>query len=203
MKVKIKRKKHFKQKYIIMIIAIILIFIGTSYSLLSTTLYINGKANADFNYTLQPVANNNGNYSSNTGFTTTVIIITRTLYEFVRDVREDNRLTTEIENGNKFTFTNNNYNTTFTFTLKNNSPLQLTNGTISVTDDKSGSYMSPSGTPRLGSTTLSANGTTTVSVTIAFNTRYDSPANSYIEYTINYKYNNLNVSYKYKVLVVS
>ena len=202
MNVKIKRKKHFKQKYIIMIIAIILIFIGTSYSLLSTTLYINGKANADFNYSLQPVANGN-NYSSNTGFTTRLLFITNVeLFEFVKDVKTDNMLTTQIKNNNKSWRTGTN-DTTFTITLKNNSPLQLTNGTVTVNDSQSGSYMNPSGTPSLGRTTLAANGTTTFSATIDFDIRRDVAANSYIEYTINYKYNNLNVSYKYRVLVIS
>ena len=201
MKIKIKRKKHFKQKYIIVIIAIILIFIGTSYSLLSTTLYINGKANADFNYSIIPVANGN-NYSSNTGFTSTVLFVTRTTFEFVQDVIEDNMLTTEIKNNDKFWLTNSMHNTTFTITIKNNSPLQLTNGTVSVTDG-SDSNMNPTGTPALGNTTLAPNGTTTFSCTIALATRTSVAANSYITYNITYKYNNITVLYKYRVLVVS
>lgn len=201
MKIKIKRKKHFKQKYIFIIIAIILIFIGTSYSLLSTTLYINGRANADFNYSIVPVANGS-NYSSNTGFTTTVLFITNTLFDFVQDVREDNMLTTEIKNGEKFWITSSMYNTTFTITLKNNSPLQLTNGSVTVTDG-SDSNMNPSGTPTLGSTTLAPNGTTTFRATIGFSHRSNVAANSYITYNISYKYNNITVLYKYRVLVVS
>lgn len=200
MKIKIKRKKHFKQKYIFIIIAIILIFISTSYSLLSTTLYINGRANADFNYSIVPVANGS-NYSSNTGFTTTVLFITNTLFDFVQDVREDNMLTTEIKNGEKFWLTSSMYNTTFTITIKNNSPLQLTNGTVTVTDG-SDSNMNPSGTPTLGSTTLAPNGTTTFRATIGFSYRSNVAANSYITYNISYKYNNITVLYKYRVLVI-
>lgn len=204
MKVKIKRKKHFKTKYIIIIIAIILLLIGTSYSLLSTTLYINGNIDGNFNYSLQPVPNGS-NYSSNTGFTATGFLnIKRDIMEFVQDVKTDDMLTTELKNGEKFnTFlSSGTNNTTFTITLKNNSPLRLTNGTVTVTDG-SDSNMNPSGTPSLGSTTLAANGTTTVSATISFNKITPVDTNSYITYTISYKYNNLTVSYKYRVLVVS
>ena len=200
MKIKIKRKKNFKTKHIFILITIVLIFVGTSYSLLSTTLYINGRANADFNCSLIPVANGN-NYSSNTGFTNTVLIVTRTLFEFVQDVREDNMLTTEIKNGNKFALSSSTFNTTFSITLKNDSPLQLTNGRVTVTDG-SDSNMNPSGTPSLGSTTLAPNGTTTFSATIAFSNRNDVAANSYITYNITYMYNSIPVTYKYRVLVV-
>ena len=201
MKVKIKRKKHFKLKYIIIIIAIILLFIGTSYSLLSTTLYINGNIDGNFNYSLEPVANGS-NYSSNTGFRTKLLFITNVdLFEFVQDVKENEMLTTQIKNNDKSWRSGTN-DTTFTISLKNTSPLQLTNGTVTV-NDGSDSNMNPSGTPSLGSTTLAANGTTSFSATISFSNNSTVSANSYITYTISYKYYNLTVSYKYRVLVTS
>ena len=203
MKVKIKRKKHFKISYFIILITIILLFVGTSYSLLSTTLYINGKIDGNFNYSLVPQVTSGNNYSSNTGFSTKLWFFSNVeLFEFVKDVKENEMLTTQIKNNEK-SWNNTTKNTTFTITLKNNSPLRLTNGTVEVTDDNSGQYMSPSGNPTLGSTTLESNGTTTVKVTISFGTNNNVPANSYITYTIKYKYNNVNISYKYKVLVIS
>ena len=204
MKVKIKRKKHFKISYIIVLITIILLFIGTSYSLLNTTLYINGNIDGDFNCALEPVPVGS-NYSSNTGFTATGFLsVRRTIMEFVRDVKTDSMLTTEIRNDDKFTVLSpGTHDTTFTITLKNNSPLKLTNGTAVISDDQSGQYMNTSGKPTLGSTTLNANGTTTVKVTLSFDKQNKIPANSYVTYTISYKYNSLTISYKYRILVVN
>ena len=110
-------------------------------------------------------------------------------------------LTTQIENGSKFLLTSGTNATTFTITLKNNSPLRLTNGTVTITDG-SDNNMNPSGTPVLGSTTLEPNGTTTFSATIDFSLRSNVATNSYITYNISYKYNNLTVLYKYRVLVI-
>ncbi len=202
MKVKIKRKKHFKISYFIILITIILLFIGTSYSLLSTTLYINGNIDGNFDYSLVPVKKSDGNYSSNTGFTVILFWIFGNvdIFDFDSDVSEKGMLTTQIKNGDKSLSTNTK-NTTFSFTLKNDSPFRLTDGSIEVEVPSTSQYMSTNGSPSIGSTTLEANGTTTVSVPLTFNARNNVPAGSYITYIIKYKFNSLTISYRYKILV--
>ena len=206
-KIKIKRKKKpLKSIYIVFILIIILTCIGTSYSIFTRTLYINGTVVGSYeDFPLpdtEPVVpqNNPDRLSTNTNMTGGLLNVQ--VFTHVEDEQESyNTIVTKIRNGTK-TWITNTIDITFSMSIKNNSSFDFTNGRVEVTEYDPSNYIT-SRSQTISPTTVTSGNTTTLTAVIRFAARNNIPVGSYVNYKISFNCEGQTRYYNYKVLIVS
>ncbi len=209
MKIKIKRrKKGFKNAYIVVLLMIVLIFISTSYSLWKTTLTINGTVTGVYSEPKLPVeieslgenSDNVNRFTSNTSLKTLGVDI----YKVVDETYEDNVITTTIQQVYKQSTGLNIFRVkpTITLTIPNNTSSVFTNGTVTLIEYNDPNSIFQNITQSI-STTITEGSTGTVTISGTLRGNYDVATNTYYKFKITYDVDGVTCVFYYNLIFLA
>lgn len=208
MKIKIRRKKKALSKwYICIFLLIILIFSSIAYSLWSTDLYIYGQVSGEYSEEPDlpveiPSQGEDSNGVNRFTSSSNITALGQEIYRVTLEEYEGNTITTTIQHIYKQSTSWFYPTATITLTIPNDNSLDLTDGTIELTESNDPNSIFQNVTYTLSDTTITAGGTTTATISGKLRGNQTVGDNTYYKFTINYNIGNVKFYFYYTIILL-
>lgn len=195
-----------KTKYIVIILIAVTIGISIGYAYWSTSLNITGTIIAQNEEEKLPIeipptstdSSGENRYTVNTSMTA----FGRDIYVVVKDEYDGNTITTTIQHVYKQGTTLFYPKPTFTLTIPNNTSSDFTNGTVELIDYSDANSIFQSYTYKVASQTISAGGTSDVTISGTLRGNQTVATNTYYTFRISYDVNGTKSYFYYKLIIL-
>lgn len=201
-----KRRKAFKQWYILIILVIILISISSSYALWSTRLYVNGIVTGEKTEPKLPVeipsqgtdTNGVNRYTSNTDLS----FLGTEIYRVISEDYQENTITTTIKHMYKQSFSWSSISPTITLTIPNNTGSTFTNGIVELIDSNDTNQIFQNVSTKLSSDTIQAGETANVTITGKLKGNKEVANDTHYNFVIRYNIGEVVYNFYYNIILL-